>query len=243
MLDKIYESMTEGDTLTLTMTKKAEGQVLVSILPSAKVKNLLPINVSGSIEEVASNIAGILEVPLQQTALIVNKGDFEKSLEKAKEETSQTKETKEPAQQPAKRGRKPGTASQPKAEQMTAKTSEVASAEEKKEAPATSPVNEMLNEIEANLSNKDFDYLGKMTAVQKLVEKGSGEEMKQWRTRIFDIKVKKAKADMNDLDTDEAEEVQIPQTEAKPAQIQPNPAVEEEAEEASEEASNDDDDF
>jgi PRTRC genetic system protein E len=111
MLKEIYDLMADGDTITIAMTKKPEGEATVSILPSSKLKGLLPINTTGSVEEIEEKLPEIMNAPMARVKgkLVTNTADFEKSLESA--ETDQKPENSKPASTstPGKRGRKPGS--------------------------------------------------------------------------------------------------------------------------------------
>lgn len=245
MLKEIYDLMADGDTITIAMTKKPEGEATVSILPSSKLKGLLPINTTGSVEEIEEKLPEIMNAPMARVKgkLVTNTADFEKSLESA--ETDQKPENGKPASTstPGKHGRKPGStkeSTKPSAETATeGKETPQASVETK---PDSSPADILIKEIETNLRNSAFDYLGAINKLSKIAEAATGTEKERLKAKIFEIRTNKAKVGLEeDLGQDEADEVVIPQSSGK---IQPNTNADddneiEEAQVISEEEGND----
>lgn len=101
---KINDLLGEGCTLTINVAKKG-GILVVGVLPGnpivkdAAAKNLAPLNVSGTPDELDEGFLGAIEAPVSRaTGLLVDMASFEKGEAEAKAKSAMIAKQKEEKQ-------------------------------------------------------------------------------------------------------------------------------------------------
>lgn len=101
---KINELLGEGCTLTINVAKKGE-LLVVGVMPGnplvkdAAVKNLAPLNISGTADELDEGFLAAIEAPMSRaTGLLVDIASFEKGEEEAKAKSAMLAKQREEKQ-------------------------------------------------------------------------------------------------------------------------------------------------
>lgn len=103
LFKKLSDIMSDGSTLSINVAKK-DGSFVVSVLPGSPlvkdraVKNIVPLNLRGTAEELDEGFVGAIEQPVQKAnGLFVDLEKFEKAQKAAREASEMEKKAKEEA--------------------------------------------------------------------------------------------------------------------------------------------------
>lgn len=88
MFKELYTKMADGDTVTLSITRKND-LLTVSLLPSSKVKGIVPVVIKGTADEIDNEFLTLInpimdKVKEKFAVAIVNEEEVNKSIEEAK---------------------------------------------------------------------------------------------------------------------------------------------------------------
>lgn len=226
MFKELFKRIADGDTITIAMTRKDE-LLTVSLLPSHKIKNVKPLIITGSPDELdgafVAAVANVMEKAMETVASVANttvhnEDEVTESIADAVKKPLPTKKT----------------ANNSTEQKITAKDAP-------KEKPKPDPIAALTEKVEVMVKKKLFrEAIDAITEVEKIAK---GDDLKKVKALKFDTQVAKMKVEEMFDEQDESDDVVIPKKiEPNPATKQPEPQqeeVEDEEEEFPETDSND----